>query len=383
MILKNCLKISICLIISAVSCNKGPQTLPEFDYKTDYPQKEFSYSDNFDINSIPIETDSLLIDKSRILYISDEFVIALTGKDRKFITIDKSGKILNSFSRVGNAAEEYLSVQDVFYDSQQKEFYILDAQKKRILILDNAGLYKREFPIVSGHGVSAIMNLNDNSFITYNCNLGMQEDLHGSYSIMSKTDGAIIKDIIINSDGKKRYPSVINLPKFISIYKMTNMIPGDDYVLLSEAYCDTVYRMSRQDFSLTPYFIKSPAFNTLPDNDKFFMSPCLDTPDYTIFVKLNSKYDDSKANFTSEEFFYDKKENKFYKVANKYVDNNEFGPFYSINYKNYGLSGYTLDIMDLYKMEKQNLLDESLKQILSKANENDNPVLVLMNLKNK
>lgn len=379
MILKNKLQILLCLLITATSCSKGSPSLPAFDYKTEYSSKEFLYHDNFSFKYIPVETDSLLIDRSQVVYMCNDSTIILTGKDYKFVTIDASGKILSSFSRAGNASGEYLGVTDVFYDEKQKEFVILDSQKKRVLILDNRGYYKREIPIEKGHNANAIMNLNDQAFLTYNCSLGLQEDLHGSYSVVSKTDGTIIKDIVMNCEGEKRYPSVINLPKFINIYKTNHMIPGDDYVVLSEAYCDTIYKMDRKDFSLQPYFVKTPAFNTLPNPDKFFLCPCIDTPEYMMFIKYHVTYDNDGAKMVSEEFFYDKKEGKFYKSSNKYLNKDTLGPFSKIKYKDYGSLGYTLDIVDLYKMEEAGILDEKLKPILEKADENDNPVLVLTN----
>ncbi len=371
----------ILFALLSVSCGKDRGAIPVFDVNKDYPQKEFDYEANFNNVYIPIETDSIMIDAARVIYISDEMNILLSRNENKFIFIDKNGKIVKNFCRKGKGGDEYLSVQDAFYDPLQKEFFILDSKRERILILDDNGKYLRDFSVSKGHNISAIMNLNDNYFITYNCSLGMREDEHGSYSVMSKKDGSIIKDVVIQSEGKKRYPSVINLPQYISVIKTKNMIPGDDYVVLSESYCDTVYTINRKDLSLSPMFIKSPPFNTMPDNDKFFIEPCMDTPDYTLFVKLNVKYDESAANSQWEELVYDKKEKKFYKTSNKYPDEKKYGPFCRASYKSYGSLGYTRDIIELYKLQEQGFLTEPLKQILSGADENDNPVLVLMNVK--
>lgn len=356
------------------SCANESKTLPVFDYTTDYPSKEFPYSAVFDTKYIPVQTDSTLIDRLRVLSISNQQIIGVTGKERKFVFIDVDGKISNSFSREGNAKEEYLGVNDVFYDEFRQSFFILDSPKKRILVLDKDGMYKTEFPIGEGHGISAILNLNEKYFISYNCNLGFTEDTHGSYSILSKENGSVIKDITISCDGKKRYPSVIRLPQYISIFKSITMIPADSCVILSESYCDTIYKMDIQTLSMQPYFLKSPAFAALPDNDKYFLELYMDTPNYLLFAKQRITYNDKGAESDTQEYFYDKKEEKFYKIINKNIET-------FANYKKYGSVGCSIDIINLMKMQDEGTLPEPLKPILSKANENDNPVLMIMNLK--
>lgn len=370
-----------CLLVAGllVSC-KEEHSLPVFDYKTEYPAKEFAYEDNFKISYIPIETDSLLLDRSRVIYVSDDLNILLSGKEQRFVFVDGAGKIIKSFSRQGNGKGEYVRVRDVFYDPLRKEFFIYDG--KSMLVLDENGLFKNKFVIPEqGISVSAIMDLNEDHFITYNCSLGLQEDKHGSYSVFSKNDGQIVKDIEMPYEGKKRYPSVVNLPHFIHILKSVTMIPGKDYVVLSESYCDTVYAMNRKDYSLKPMFVKSPAFSSMAENNKFFMEPFVDTPEYTLFIKLNSSYDESEAKFNMEELMYDKKEGKFYRTSNKYVDEKKSGPLYLIGYKLYGKLGYTADIIELEKMKEQGLLVKELEPVLSDASETDNPVLVTMNIK--
>lgn len=357
------------------SCTGASKTLPVFDYTTDYPVKEFPYSSVFDIKYIPVETDSTLIDRLRILSITNQKVIGVTDKENKFVFIDENGTITNKFSRIGNAKEEYLGVNDAFYDEAGQTFFILDSQKGRILLLDKDGMYKREFPVEKGHGISAIFNLNENSFISYNCNLGFTEDTHGSYSVLSKENGSVIKDIMISCEGEKRYPTVVHLPQFISVFKSVTMVPADGCVLLSESYCDTVYKMDAQTLTMQPYLLKSPAFATLPDNDKYFLEPYMDTPDYFFFTKRRVTYDDKGAKSTPQEYFYDKKEGKFYKVSNKSIGNFK-------NYKKYGSAGCSIDMIDLMKMQDEGTLPEPLKPILSTATENDNPVLMIMNLKN-
>ncbi|MEG0519388.1 MAG: 6-bladed beta-propeller [Bacteroidales bacterium] len=357
------------------SCMGDSKTLPVFDYTTDYPSKEFPYSLVFDIKYIPVETDSTFIDRLRVLSVTSQQIIGITGKENKFVFIDENGVISNSFSRTGNAKEEYLGVNDAFYDQDSQAFFVLDSPKKRILVLDKDGMYKREFPIEKGHGISAISSLNENYFISYNCNLGFMEDTHGSYSVLSKEDGSVIKDITIFCEGKKRYPTVVHLPQFISVFKFVTMIPADGCVLLSESYCDTVYKMDAQTLAMQPYLLKSPAFGTLPDQDKYFLEPYMDTPDYFLFAKQRITYDDKKANATSQAYFYDKKEGKFYKISNKNIGDFE-------NYKKYGYAGCSIDMIDLMKMQDEGTLPPTLKPILSTATENDNPVLVIMSLKN-
>lgn len=369
-----------CLLVACmlVSC-KEEKGIPVFDYKTDYPAKEFIYEDNFKISYIPIETDSILLDRSRVIYMSDDMNILLSGE--KFVFVDGSGKIKKSFSRQGNGQGEYVRVQGVFYDPLRKEFFIYTG--KSILVLDEDGLFKNKFAIPEqGISVSAIMDLNEDHFITYNCSLGLQEDKHGSYSVFSKNDGQIVKDIEMKCEGKKRYPSVINMPRFIHIMKSVNMIPGKEYVVLSESFCDTVYAMNRKDLSLKPMFVKSPEFRTQPDNNKFFLEPFVDTPEYTLFATVRSSYDESKAQFETGEFMYDKKEGKFYRTSNKYVDEKKTGPLYgAIWHKLYDKLGYTVDIIELEKMKEQGLLVKELEPVLSDASETDNPVLVIMNVK--
>ncbi|MEF9987357.1 MAG: 6-bladed beta-propeller [Bacteroidales bacterium] len=373
-------------IIFAVSCNEHSGVIPTFNYTTDYPVKEFPYEENFNIKYIPIETDSIMVNRCRVIYSSTNLTIALTGKDYKFIFINDDGKIIKSFSRLGNAPGEYTSITDVFYDAINKEFFILDSRKGEILILDNDGVYKNAYTVNKEHNIASIMDFNSHSFISYNNLFGFsdKENKYGSYSIISKKDGAIIKNIIINpTEKEKRYPTVIHLPNYIAVFKMSNLIPNKDFAILDEAYCDTIYKINRTNYTMEPYYIKSPAFNTFPQNDKYFLETCMDTPNYTVFFKLNVKYDDSKANLIQEEFFYDKREQKFYKSGNKYINNQKVGPFDEQNYNNYGLFGYSIDIIDLFKMDEQGILGAPLKSILSKANENDNPVLVLMSLKEK
>lgn len=364
---------SVLLCAFACGNNKSGQ-FPVFDTTAFYPAKDFDYSKVFDIKYIPIKTDSIFVGSVSMFYVSDHLYMGTVNR-KEIVFINNDGEIFKKINKNGNSAEEYLSISDVFYDDKAQEIFIWDSQRNHILVLDGDGNFKRCFDIEKDRGIADIMNYDDDLFIIYSNDLALNKEYkYSSYSLLSKKDGKPLEDIFMSCQGEKRYPTVINLPKYISIYKMINMVPVSGGVLLSEAYCDTMYRCSGKDAILEPVMIKAPAFHTMDAKKKMFIEPHFDTPEYMVFSVITAITKEDGADFEDQEYFYDKKEKLFYQNSAKYPEWKKGRIFDADQY------AHTIDITTLYKMEEEGSLNLQLKEILSKATEDDNPVLVVLTL---
>jgi hypothetical protein len=146
------------LVAIAVSCDSGKKKeiiknddiyTVDFD-NTPKEEKIFMSSLFKKVKPIPLETT----DESLIGYINEAQVfdgkifVLDTNYAKGLFVFDMEGKFIRQIGRVGQGPEEYVDLSDFTIDETNREIYLMDRSKNRIMIYDiNTGKYIRRINI--------------------------------------------------------------------------------------------------------------------------------------------------------------------------------------------------------------------------------------------
>ncbi len=97
------------------------------------------------VTIVPLETSrrTLLSNSSYPQYIGDIIVIA-DFQTNTIHTFNKDGKSLNSFRHVGKGPGEYIYLTDTFYDEVESVIYVFDNGNSKIITYDQQGKFLQE-----------------------------------------------------------------------------------------------------------------------------------------------------------------------------------------------------------------------------------------------
>ena len=158
-----------------------------------------------------------------------------------------------------------------------------------------------------------------------------------------------------------------------------SIIPFKGSWTLLEISSDTVYTFL-SDFNTSPFLVRIPPVQSM--NSKVFLLLNVLSDRYYFMETMNNEYDRNKGTgFHRTSFMYDKQENAFYKYTiyngdystKKEILLNVFKP---INHEIESWKG--IESYQLVEDYKKGILKGKLKEIASKLDEEDNPVIMLI-----
>ncbi|MDR1098331.1 MAG: 6-bladed beta-propeller [Tannerella sp.] len=354
----------------------------------DFPKKE--YKDLAEVEYIPMETRSdVLFDRRYLLaHLSESRIVTSNIRLGDIFVFDGKGKIVAGFNHKGQGAREYLDIGQLVYDEKNRELFVFD-RKNRCQVYSEDGAWQRtfEFPksrqFFSGYGGGhsyAAFDFDGETMLLHN-NSSSSDSL---FIFLSKKDGSVksaltlplsnrIPNQILKRIGEVQWSMTLDFP---------NICKNGDTYYLSELSSDTIYQLTK-DKTLRPLLVRKPPIGKMEDETLDILSILKATDKYILF--MFTRYDISFKDSTPERkrplimktYMYEMETQEIfnpsmnfsYAIQDMTLNNasypeNQMATFFSMNYLKEDLEA--------------GRLEGDLREIVEKADEDDNPVLQLI-----
>jgi hypothetical protein len=343
-----------------------------------YSSRTIAIQDFADIEYIALKRTDNNIFEGTIASFSQDKIIGYNRKGGNIFEFDRTGKIKLIINKQGKGPGEYLRINGLIYDKKSNEIFVNDMLQKRILVYNYNGKHKRSFYYLDKTFYAEIENFGNN-ILCYD----ERTDHTRTFFLISKLDGTIIDDIHIPYHKKSSltlfFPVKENQMLGVEHPYKKAVIYNDKYIL-NEISSDTIFYLTF-DKKLEPFVARNPSLAG-QDPAKYLIIQA-QTKQYIFFKIVNSQFDiSSKKGFSTKNFCYHKKEAKIYEaniINSDYSTNDEFKIESPVSP---GVLVKQIDAYQLINAYQKGELKGKLKEIASTLNENDNPVLMIIKLKN-
>lgn len=368
--------------------------LPVFDLQGQYPKKEIILQDIADVRYVVLETGDSSLVGIRTILMTDSLIVTVNKKS-DVIFFDKSGKHLHSFNHTGMSGEEYGDVVSGYcIDEKKREIFIYDGLQSRIQVYDYGGAYRRTLKLPQNRMfASSIFEYDENFLFGEDYRLVDSQD--GKYPVnktpyykISKKNGKLtsipitVKERIRDGlsytvgDGAFGYVSLLMSP----VARL-----GSD-ILIADYSLDTAYVY--RDDHLIPLTVRRN--HTSENNIPILATVDVMTGRYLLWYTI-VKDIDVKNNHVSDPvaYLYDRFTNEYCQVdlvnrdgvsaTNVPIFQMRLSANYHVVPENYAIQCYPAE--KLIELNGQGKLKGELKEIASKLNDEDNPVLIIVKFK--
>ena len=379
-------------------CGDGKQKdsdgLIRVDVSKSYPKKELILQDLFDIEYVPLETTDEMLTEGHIQYISDNYMIFknLGRMAGEIFIFDRQGKAVRKINRLGQSGEEYLNILGIDYDEQADELFVNSHYSDKVFVYDSEGNYKRSFDYLDGTLYDPIKILDEERLIAYDDYFEYDKvpEKRDCYLILSREDGRLLEKIHIPYEEKK---SLIILRRDLNGkltgnwgIRNTLMPPYQDGWLLIEPSADTIYTYSASR-GLMPLIVRTPPVNEM--DPEVFLFPTIFTDRYVFMQAVERSFNfgiDKDVPRTN--LIYDKTEQTAYEgeVINRDFEGTPVNLWFAhrviMEFNDDEIAFATrLDAPDLVEALNDGKLRGPLKEIASRLDEEDNPVILIAKYK--
>ena len=379
-------------------CGDGKQKEPDglitVDVSKSYPKKELILQDLFDIEYVPLETTDEMLTEGHIQYISDNYMIFknLGRMAGEIFIFDRQGKAVRKINRLGQSGEEYLNILGIDYDEQTDELFVNSHYSDKVFVYDSEGNYKRSFDYLDGILYNPIKILDTERLIAYDdySEYDKVPEKRDCYLILSREDGRLLEKIHIPYEEKK---SLIILRRDLNGkltgnwgIRNTLMPPYQDGWLLIEPSADTIYTYSASR-GLMPLIVRTPPVNEM--DPEVFLFPTIFTDRYVFMQAVERSFNfgvDKDVPRTN--LIYDKTEQTAYEgeVINRDFEGTPVNLWFAhrviMEFNDDEIAFATrLEAPDLVEALNDGKLRGPLKEIASRLDEEDNPVILIAKYK--
>ena len=379
-------------------CGDGKQKesdgLIRVDVSKSYPKKELILQDLFDIEYVPLETTDEMLTEGHIQYISDNYMIFknLGRMAGEIFIFDRQGKAVRKINRLGQSGEEYLNILGVDYDEETDELFVNSHYSDKVFVYDSEGNYKRSFDYLDGTLYDPIKILDEERLIAYDDYFEYDKvpEKRDCYLILSREDGRLLEKIHIPYEEKK---SLIILRRDLNGkltgnwgIRNTLMPPYQDGWLLIEPSADTIYTYSASR-GLMPLIVRTSPVNEM--DPEVFLFPTIFTDRYVFMQAVERSFNfgvDKDVPRTN--LIYDKTEQTAYEgeVINRDFEGTPVNLWFAhrviMEFNDDEIAFATrLEAPDLVEALNDGKLRGPLKEIASRLDEEDNPVILIAKYK--
>ena len=373
------------LLLTLAGCSGGKQSADDLitiDVSKSYPKKELILQDFMDVEDIPLETNDEFLTQGAVQDVGKEYLLVKNRNNDGdiFIFDRKTGKGLRKINRQGQGAEEYTRINGMILDESNSEIFVISMGNK-ILVYDLYGQFKRCLNL--DREVSSVFDYDKSNLIGYDMsdyhNKG--KDRSKSYHvIISKQDGSITREIFIPFKTINT-PIVTNGDGFVANYSYQIRLSHGKCTLI-ETSADTLYNYA-PDGTLSPFIVRTPSAQAMTPEVFLYMG--IYTDRYYFMETVKNVFNFEKGNgFFADVLMYDKEEKAIYQVTVCNGDYAEKRPVAMtakpINRDVENVTSLNASqLVEIYK--KGQLKDGKLKEIASRLDEEDNPVIMLIKQK--
>ena len=349
---------------------------------TDYPIKELILQDFMDVEYIALETNDDFINQGFVQSIGQKIIVVKNGINDGdiFIYKRKTGEAIRKFNHKGQGAEEYVAISGIVLDEDKYEMFVTDNVTRRMLVYNLDGKYLRSFKFQKNAMYKKIYNFDKQNLICYNFSSSNDGQ---SFAIISKQDGSITQEIQIPFEEIKTIYIFLRDEANDMTYGAAPYIypiipvPNNNWILV-EPSSDTIYSYS-SEYEMKPFLTRVPSIQSM--NPEVFLLPSVVTDRYCFMEIVKKEYSFSTGKgFPSTFLMYDRQEKSIFRYT---VNNADYS--YK-NIVNMVLSPESSEVAFYHKIEPYGLVDSykkgelkgKLKEIASKLDPEDNPVIMLI-----
>lgn len=152
------MKNSICGILFCslllVACKDKPvvtTALPVFDLEKEYAERPLLFQDIADVEYVPLETtDESVVSGVAFVSMDEKNIVIYDSRTSSFVVFDRQGKFQKAFCHKGESGEEYRNTNGMAVDFKAREIYTFDYgafAPSRIQVYDFEGRYVRTLDI--------------------------------------------------------------------------------------------------------------------------------------------------------------------------------------------------------------------------------------------
>lgn len=367
--------------------------LPVFDLQGQYPKKEIILQDIADVRYVVLETGDSSLVGTRPILMTDSLIVTVNKKS-DVIFFDKSGKYLHSFNHTGMSGEEYGDIVSGYcIDEKAREIFIYDGLQSRIQVYGYGGAYRRTLKLPKNRMfVFSIFEYDENflfgeDYLFVDSQDGKYPVNKTPYYKISKKDGKLTSIPITLKERIRDGLSYMigDLGASVGLFMSPVARLGSD-ILIADYSLDTAYVY--RDDHLIPLTVRRN--HTSENNIPILATVDVMTGRYLLWYTI-VKDIDVKNNHVSDPvaYLYDRFANEYCQVdlVNRDVVSATNVPAFqmrlSANYhvvpENYAIQCYPAE--ELIELNGQGKLKGELKEIASKLNDEDNPVLLIAKFK--
>lgn len=375
----------LALLMLLAGCGGNKQSnndLITVDVSKSYPKKELILQDFMDVEYIALETTDEFLTQGLVLDAGKEYLLVKNRNNDGdiFIFDRKTGKGIRKINRQGQGGEEYARINDLILDESNDEIFV-ESPGNKILVYDLYGSFKRVLNL--DREVSSVFNYDKHNLICYDMsdyhNKG--KDRTRSYHvIISKQDGSVTREIFIPFKTINT-PIAVDGDQFVASYSYQIRLSHDEWTLI-ETSSDTLYHYA-PDGTLSPFIARTPSIHTMVPEVFLYMGICTDR--YYFMQTVKNVFNFEKGNgFYTDELVYDKEEKALFQVA---VYNGDYAEKRPVAMTAAPVNSEIEDVttLDAFRLveiyEKGQLKDGQLKEIASRLDKDDNPVIMLIKQK--
>lgn len=373
------------LLVALAGCEGNKQSTDDLiivDVSKNYPKKELVLQDFMDVEYIVLETTDEFLTQGLVQDVGKEYLLVKNRNNDGdiFIFDRKTGKGVRKINRQGQGAEEYPRINQLILDENKGEIFVKSLGNK-ILVYDLYGKFKRCLNL--DREVASIYDYDKDNLICYDMSDYHDKGKERSKSyhlIISKQDGNITREIFIPFKTINT-PIVKDGDNFVANYSYQIRLTHGKCTLMDTS-ADTLYNYAA-DGTLSPFVIRTPSVHTMEPEIFLYMGICTDR--YYFMQTVKNVFNFQKGNgFYNDELMYDKKEKALFQVT---VYNDDYMEKRSVAMTANPINCEIEDLTSLNASRlvevynKGQLKDGKLKEIASKLDEDDNPVIMLVKQK--
>ena len=326
-----------------------------------------------EIKYIPLETreNNAVGRVFRLMASPDEFVI---WHENKVSVFDTEGKQLSIISAEGKGPGEYIGINDVAVDFEQKELFVLD--NKKILIYSFEGKYLRSFPL--NFWINNMGLMPDKGIAGYISERANMDSLQSCRLVVLGADGKLAKQFCKGKPytGRLLYGFVSSFYHF------------DDQLFHKDPFEEMIYQVVQD--SLIPHIdmglgkmlfpieiLRSSADFNQNRQNYFQFSDIFETESFLLF----DYYCQNEKGY----FLYDKQSKQFWNRLSKDgvspIENNFDGvPFWPRAVHENTMFNL-IEAFEFKEWIENNQAGSALKGLANGLKDTDNPVIQMVNLK--
>ena len=369
----------IAFVAMSVSC--GPSAdigMMTIDVEKSYPKKELAINDIWEMEYIALETDSMfLVSGGQPQHVGENKLGFVDNRTGNLLFFDaKTGKKAFCINRKGAGPEEYKSVGALVMDEKAGEifawsiidgtFQVYDAQGKHLRTLPMYNKRKDEYVYITN-----FINLDDDWLLCSSHNIKgyavhyLQNKKTGLTTIVdSISNEQYVSEYIFAQKDGMTYSTAPNLTPFVHT---------SEGLVYADHSNDTLYRMT-DGMTTSPFIIRIPRVKETEPNKILRFDN--ETDDWMFLSSIEMAYDFSQNKGLHQiNYGIEKESGEIFELTLVHPDyeGKEYSPT-ALNARYYS-SG------ELFTALEEGKLKGKLKEIVSKLDEEDNGVIMLLKQK--